>query len=225
MESSGERGAEDKARIGNEDRAASGAGSKDNGGLRIGNTFGNVNEGGANRLTDGSVGGEETGLVQEGGEDLGEGEGRGVGKEGKESRTVGGIEKVDDFGEGVCLSESFVVDTGEAGKRGKFAERRADIFFRCGVGGEDGGGEARRGGACVEMGARVRGNGRGGQGSDPSEGKGGMIVVDDRRGVGRGGGVEGTSCIGFDSEKGIDIVDVVGRGAEPLMVDKSKAGH
>ena len=138
MEGGGEVGAEDETGVGDHDGAATGAGSKNSGGFGVGHAIGNVDEGGADRFADGSVGGEKARLMEEGGEDLGEGVRLAVGGEEGCGR-AGGVEEFGDLTERVGLPEGFKVDASKAGEAGGATERGPDVFFSGGMGGEDGG--------------------------------------------------------------------------------------
>ena len=138
MEGGGEAGAEDETGVGDHDGAATGASSKNSGGFGVGHAIGDVDEGGADSFADGSVGGEEARLMEEGGEDLGEGVGLAVGGEEGCGR-AGGVEEFGDLTERVGLPEGFKVDACKARKAGGATERGPDVFFSGGMGGEDGG--------------------------------------------------------------------------------------
>ena len=76
----------------------------------------------------------------------------------------------------------------------------------------------------MKVGARVRGERRGGQSPDPSAGEGGVVEVGDGGGVGGGEG-GGEASTSFVSEESVNVDLIIRGSAKALMVDEPQARH
>ena len=76
----------------------------------------------------------------------------------------------------------------------------------------------------MEVGARVRGERRGGQSPDPRAGEGGVVEVGDGGGVGGGEG-GGEASTSFVSEESVNVDLIIRGSAKTMMVDEPQARH
>ena len=76
----------------------------------------------------------------------------------------------------------------------------------------------------MKVGARVKGERRGGQSPDPSAGEGGVVEVGDGGGVGGGEG-GGEASTSFVSEESVNVDLIIRGSAMTLMVDEPQARH